>query len=101
MAARLLLSAFPTGITTQDPVFVYGLDITDKTTRVANFHRAAVRDCADLICAVSLLTQNTFVGILTIARRDPDYYHSNLNTLFLSFIADVLSRLLEDYRPDV
>ena len=50
---------------------------------------------------VPLRAQSTFVGILAIASRDPDYYHSNLNTLFLSFIADVLGCLLKDYMVDV
>ena len=44
-----------------------------------------------------LTTKNQFIGILAIANRDPDYYRSSMNTLFLNFIAQVLSRLISSY----
>ncbi len=37
---------------------------------------------------------NELLGVLAIANRDPNYYRSSMNTLFLNFIADILSRLL-------
>ena len=40
---------------------------------------------------------NQLIGILAIANRDPNYYRSSMNTLFLNFIADVLSRLMAFY----
>jgi uncharacterized protein YigA (DUF484 family) len=33
-------------------------------------------------------------GVLAIGSRDPQHYKSSVGTLFLSYIADVLSRLL-------
>ena len=46
---------------------------------------------------VPLRLNNCFFGILAIANRDPDYYHSSMNTLFLCFIGDVLIRILSGY----
>ncbi len=44
----------PTGITTQDPALVYGLDVTDKTQRVANFHRNTMKGFSELLGAMGL-----------------------------------------------
>ncbi len=44
----------PTGITTQDPALVYGLDVTDKTARVANFHRATLAGFLELLGAMGI-----------------------------------------------
>ncbi|KAL7478879.1 hypothetical protein ACHAW6_004627 [Cyclotella cf. meneghiniana] len=39
----------PTGITTQDPELSWGLDPRYKQVRVANFHRATVESCVELM----------------------------------------------------
>jgi len=44
----------PTGITTQNPALVHGLDVTDKSERVARFHAATVRGFLDLLAAIAL-----------------------------------------------
>jgi glutamate synthase domain-containing protein 2 len=44
----------PTGITTQDPKLVYGLDVTDKTARVASFHRNTMKGFLELLGAMGL-----------------------------------------------
>jgi hypothetical protein len=44
----------PTGITTQDPDLYEGLDITDKTRRIANFHKATVHSVMELLAAAGL-----------------------------------------------
>lgn len=44
----------PTGITTQDPALVYGLDVKDKTARVANFHHATMNGFLELLGAMGL-----------------------------------------------
>ncbi|MFT6387031.1 MAG: hypothetical protein ACJAUP_000401 [Cellvibrionaceae bacterium] len=41
-----------------------------------------------------------FLGLLAVGNPDPDYYRSSMNTLFLNFIADTLSRLLGSYSGD-
>ena len=40
------------------------------------------------------LTQGAPFGILAVAHSDPNYYRSSMGTLFLSYLAEVLSRLL-------
>ncbi|MGH1485224.1 MAG: DUF484 family protein [Cellvibrionaceae bacterium] len=47
-----------------------------------------------------LIIDNRLLGILAIANRDPNYYRSSMNTLFLNFIADVLSRIIVSYIPE-
>lgn len=44
----------PTGITTQNPALVYGLDVADKSERVARFHAATVRGFLELLAALGL-----------------------------------------------
>ncbi len=44
----------PTGVTSQNPALVYGLDVTDKTARVANFHRATLRGFLELLGAMGI-----------------------------------------------
>ncbi|MEO0444401.1 MAG: DUF484 family protein [Pseudomonadota bacterium] len=41
-----------------------------------------------------LIKNGKLLGLVAIANRDPNYYRSSMNTLFLNFIADVLARLL-------
>jgi len=45
----------PTGITTQKPELVQGLDVTDKRQRVANFHEETVKSVAEILAAAGLL----------------------------------------------
>jgi uncharacterized protein YigA (DUF484 family) len=47
--------------------------------------------------AVIPLVSGTTYGFLAIANRDPHYYRSSMGTLFLSYIAEVLNRLLPPY----
>lgn len=44
----------PTGIATQDPARSKGLVVSDKATRVANFHRATIENLAELLAAAGL-----------------------------------------------
>jgi len=44
----------PTGITTQDPALVYGLDVGDKTQRVANFHKHTMKGFGEILGAMGL-----------------------------------------------
>jgi uncharacterized protein YigA (DUF484 family) len=46
-----------------------------------------------------LYFENRTIGAIAVANSDPDFYRSSMNTLFLNFIADVLSRLLINYLP--
>ncbi len=44
----------PTGVATQDPYFMKGLDVTDKTARVANYHKNTVESFVELLGAAGL-----------------------------------------------
>ena len=44
----------PTGITTQKPALIKGLDISDKRQRVANFHQETVKSVAEILAAAGL-----------------------------------------------
>ncbi len=49
--------------------------------------------------AVVPLIHGSVFGLLAIGNRDPHYYRSSMGTLFLSYIAEVLNRLLPKYLP--
>jgi len=44
----------PTGVTTQMPSLVYGLDVTDKTERVCRYHSETVHGAMELLGAMGL-----------------------------------------------
>jgi glutamate synthase domain-containing protein 2 len=46
----------PTGVTTQLPALVYGLNITEKMQRVVQFHKATLSGCLELLGAMGLET---------------------------------------------
>jgi uncharacterized protein YigA (DUF484 family) len=50
------------------------------------------------VATVPLIHGSVF-GLLSIGNRDPHYYRSSMGTLFLSYIAEVLNRLLPKYLP--
>lgn len=45
------------------------------------------------------LVHGSVFGLLSVGNRDPHYYRSSMGTLFLSYIAEVLNRLLPKYLP--
>jgi len=49
--------------------------------------------------ATAPLIHGSVFGLLSIGNRDPHYYRSSMGTLFLSYIAEVLNRLLPKYLP--
>ncbi len=50
------------------------------------------------VATAPLIHGNTF-GLLAIGHDDPEYYRSSMGTLFLSYIAEALNRLLPKYLP--
>lgn len=44
----------PTGVATNNPMLVKGLDVTDKKVRVANYHRQTLESVAEMIGAMGL-----------------------------------------------
>jgi hypothetical protein len=53
-ALRCNTNHCPTGVATQNPSLVAGLDVSDKTRRVASYHKETVRNVAELIGAMGL-----------------------------------------------
>lgn len=47
--------------------------------------------------ALAVLMHGSPLGVLAIGNQDPNYYSSGMGTLFLSYIAEVLNRLLPKY----
>ncbi len=43
------------------------------------------------------LRYNNLYGILAVGNSDPNFYKSSMGTLFLSYIAEVLNRILPKY----
>ena len=48
------------------------------------------------VAAVIIRKKTTF-GILSLGNADPEFYSSDMGTLFLDYVADVLSRLLPQH----
>ena len=53
-ALRCNTNDCPTGVATQNPSLVVGLDVNHKTTRVANYHRETVKSVAELVGAMGV-----------------------------------------------
>ena len=66
----------PTGITTQNPALVHGLDVENKTSRVTRYHSATVRSLQELLGAMGL-SQPSELGPQHIFRRVTDSHVRN------------------------
>ena len=53
-ALRCNTNECPTGVATQNPSLVVGLDVNHKTTRVANFHRETLKTVAEMVGAMGV-----------------------------------------------
>ncbi|MBM4783341.1 MAG: FMN-binding glutamate synthase family protein [Archangiaceae bacterium] len=53
-ALRCNTNECPTGVATQNPSLVVGLDVTHKEVRVANYHRETMKTASELIGAMGL-----------------------------------------------
>ena len=71
----------PTGITTQNPALYYGLDVTDKSQRVARFHKGTVKGALELLGAMGM-EQFTEIKPHHIFRRIDDLRVRNLSELY-------------------
>lgn len=45
-----------------------------------------------------LRSENNIIGLIAIGNRDPEYYRSSMNTLFLNFIAEALACLFTKFK---
>jgi glutamate synthase domain-containing protein 2 len=71
----------PTGITTQDPALVYGLEVGDKSQRVARFQRETVKAFMELLGAMGLHDPRD-IRPQHIFRRIDDLRVRNLGELY-------------------
>ena len=71
----------PTGITTQDPALVYGLEVGDKSERVARFQRETVKAFMELLGAMGLHNPRD-IQPQHIFRRIDDLRVRNLGELY-------------------
>lgn len=71
----------PTGVTTQDPALVYGLNVPEKCQRVARFHAGTVRGCLELMGAMGL-TDPAEIRPEHIFRRVDDMRVRSLGELY-------------------
>jgi glutamate synthase domain-containing protein 2 len=53
-ALRCNNNTCPTGITTQDPALIHGLDVTSKSERVYRFHLETIRSFRELLAAMGV-----------------------------------------------
>ena len=53
-ALRCNTNECPTGVATQNPALVVGLDVNHKTTRVANYQRETVKTVAEMVGAMGV-----------------------------------------------
>ena len=57
-ALRCNTNECPTGVATQTPALVVGLDVNHKTTRVANYHRETLKSVAEMVGAMGVKHTN-------------------------------------------
>ncbi len=62
----------PTGVATQDPTRQRAVVVTDKSVRVANFHRETVAALAEIVAAAGLNHPRELTGHLFMRRAAPD-----------------------------
>jgi glutamate synthase domain-containing protein 2 len=84
----------PTGIATQNPALIRGLDVTDKTTRVASFHRNTMKGFLELLGAMGL-DNPAQLSPEHIFRRVDDLRVRNLRELY-EYLEP--GQLLDDHR---
>lgn len=70
-ALRCNTDRCPTGVATQNPALVHGLDVGDKAERVFRFHQATVRSCLELLGAMGLSHPRDITPEHLFRRVDP------------------------------
>ncbi len=86
----------PTGITTQNPALYKGLDVADKTQRVARYHNATLEAFLKMLSAMGL-SDPSEIGPRHVFRRGSDLKVISFADLF-PFLEP--GQLLEDDAPD-
>jgi len=79
----------PVGVTTQDKTLMSGLDVNDKSVRVANFHRKTLKSFTELIAAAGVDSPeklerkhiNRRIGMNLIKKYDEIFPYTEKNAL--------------------
>ena len=79
----------PVGVTTQDKTLMSGLDVNDKSVRVANFHRKTLKSFTELIAAAGVNSPeklerkhiNRRIGMNLIKKYDEIFPYTEKNAL--------------------
>jgi glutamate synthase domain-containing protein 2 len=82
-AYRCNTNKCPTGIATNNPHLTSGLDVTDKSVRVANYHRKTMEAFCDLLGAAGLKTPQE-ISLKNISRRENNRI-VNLSEIYESY----------------
>jgi glutamate synthase domain-containing protein 2 len=86
----------PTGVATQDPALMAGLDITDKKVRVANFHKYTIESFVELMAA-SGLDNPKKLNRHQISRR---VFMNEVKTLEEIYPSVALGSMLQENKPE-
>lgn len=71
----------PTGVTTQNPYLIRGLDVTDKSVRVMNFHHATIKSFLE-ICGAMGIRHLSDIGPWNVYRRNEHNQNLSLAELY-------------------
>jgi len=107
-ALRCNSNTCPTGVATQNPELIAGLDVTNKKVRVANFQRETVRVAAELIGAMGLKHTSEVrpwhilrrVDVTTIKHYGEIYEFLNEGDLLKTPLPKTFARAVEAASPD-
>ncbi len=94
-ALRCNTNACPTGVATQDPELVRGLDVPDKAQRVANFHRETVNSFFEVLGAAGISSPQGLDSRHIMRRTGPSEIR-NYSEIYPRIAAD---SLLGDHPP--
>lgn len=83
----------PTGITTQDPRLEAGLDVTTKSVRVANFHKATVHSATEIMASVGAKSPRE-VDSQHFFRRESGIHVKNFKEMHQCYFAELDDRVL-------
>ena len=98
----------PTGVATQNPKLVNGLDISDKSVRVFNFHKHTVHATAELIASGNLSHTSALnrshiyrrINQSEIKRYDQIFPYIENNSLLKGNIRDDFKLIMEESNAD-
>ncbi|MFT3835960.1 MAG: FMN-binding glutamate synthase family protein [Myxococcaceae bacterium] len=107
-ALRCNTNHCPTGVATQNPALVVGLDVGDKTKRVASYHQQTVKSVAELIGAMGIHHPNELrpwhamkrTGLTEVKNYSELFQYIEEGSLLGSIVPEPFARPLRRARAD-